>query len=253
MPESNEQVVERLRAMREARKARQTPVASSGPVPPPPPEKCRCDRNGGRITITDPEELPTIVEIMNALDRSYRTVKLTYLGWNYYFGPGDPSKTAEEQEWSVNIEIVAPISFDDAPMIRWHEEPVPQATKDLLARLTDVCQLTGPEEEFRKRLKNISDEGWLFDVNAADVGLTIEQAIAVTRRWAVVTGSRAVARFKDAEEAIFFDPENDFYKALDHTGDFGWDFDFQRAAMGIQPDEAQDILNRWLRERRYSV
>jgi hypothetical protein len=85
------------------------------------------------------------------------------------------------------------------------------------------------------------------------VGLTLEQAIAVTRRWSTVTGNRFVARMKDAEEAIFFDPENDFYKSLEHTYDFGWNFDFQREAMGISSDEAQAILKRWMKDQRYGT
>jgi hypothetical protein len=140
MPESNEQVVERLRAMREARKARQTTVASSAPVLPPPPERYHFDRNGGRITITNPEELPTIVEFMNVLDHSERTVKLTYLGWDYYFGPSS-TPLGCDTEPEVNIEIASPsIGIEDAPTIRWHEYPVPPFTAELLQRLSDVCQ-----------------------------------------------------------------------------------------------------------------
>jgi hypothetical protein len=117
----------------------------------------------------------------------------------------------------------------------------------------NVCQFAGPEEEFRKRLKHISDSGWLFDVNAASVGLTLEQAIAVTRRWSTVTGNRVVARMKDSDVAIFFDPENDFYKSLEHTYEYGWDFDRQREAMGVSPEDAAAALSRWLKEQGYSA
>jgi hypothetical protein len=117
----------------------------------------------------------------------------------------------------------------------------------------NVCQFTGAEEEFRKRLKHVTDDGWLFDVNAAAVGLTLEQAIAVTRRWSTVTGTRAVARARGSDIALFFDPEDDFYKSLEHTCEYGWDFDFQREMMGVTQEEATVALNRWLKEQGYSV
>ena len=95
-------------------------------------------RNCGVCRCRSPHK--SIVELFAILENSERPVKITFLGFNYYGGPGDSTKTAEEQEWTVNIEITAPILFESVPLCRPHDEPMPQAVGDILRRLSDVCK-----------------------------------------------------------------------------------------------------------------
>jgi hypothetical protein len=132
MTETPEQIVERLRAAREARKPK-APLVDDG-------IDARLDRNGGTITVTNIEHLPSITEVMDVVEKigaSGRSVCLTFLGHTYHHGTGgDPTKTPDEVEADVKLEITAPIAFNDALMIRWHEDPMPKTTAALIQRLT---------------------------------------------------------------------------------------------------------------------
>ena len=147
MTESNQEVINRLKAMRDARKGSKAPTPVAPAIVAPAVDDgidARLDRNGGVVTVTNIENLPSIIEIMDVCERigaSGRSVCLTFLGQAYHYGTdGDPTKTADEVEANVKIEITAPISFDDALMIRWHEDPMPKATADLIQRLLTTCK-----------------------------------------------------------------------------------------------------------------
>ena len=147
MTESNQEVINRLQAMRDARKASKAPTPVAPAIVAPAVDDgidARLDRNGGVVSVTNIENLPSIIEIMDVCERigaSGRTVVLTFLGQPYHYGTdGNPLNTADEVEADVKIEITAPIAFDDALMIRWHEDPMPKPTADLINRLLTTCK-----------------------------------------------------------------------------------------------------------------
>jgi hypothetical protein len=142
MTESNQQIIDRLKQMRDSRRKAQPPVAPAPPVDDG--IDARLDRNGGVISVTNIENLPSIVEVMNVVEQigaSGRTAVLTFLGQPYHHGTGgNPLNTADEVQADVKIEITAPIAFNDALMIRWHEDPMPEQTADLIQRLLTTCK-----------------------------------------------------------------------------------------------------------------
>ena len=95
------------------------------------------------------------------------------------------------------------------------------------------------------------EDGWLWDVNAYGLGITKTQAARVSRSFSKENNLSFVVRTEYG--VLFFDPEDTFYRSLDHTNEPGWDFDWQREAMELTEDEAEAVLNRWMKDHNYQV
>jgi hypothetical protein len=108
-------------------------------------------------------------------------------------------------------------------------------------------------DKFRARLEKhqFCEDGWLWDVNAYDLGITKTQAARVSRSFSKENNLSFVVRTEYG--VLFFDPEDNFYRSLDHTNEPGWDFDWQREAMELTEDEARAVLNRWMTDHNYQI
>jgi hypothetical protein len=72
------------------------------------------------IRVTKPEFMPTYDEILNACDETGRMGTLYFLGEEMVFGPGDPSKSRDEQDWSdLTVEVTAPFKFTPLTEESW--------------------------------------------------------------------------------------------------------------------------------------
>jgi hypothetical protein len=104
------------------------------------PDPVRFSREGGAFAFAKFEDLPSILEILNVINRSERKIKLTFLGFDYYDGPFDAKKLIDEQEPEAHVIATGPVSFDEAYVVRPEDDYIPAAAIEFLQQLTTVSK-----------------------------------------------------------------------------------------------------------------